>query len=329
MSFLISVMFLVYRSRRVLFSHGKCLFEKGILLDGAWGFNDDDNFLFFNEMNLALIAPTKQTALRTMMRIHTAGAGNSLDADDSKLDYSRLIMNHEADCLLGQLVMVSGHHFRYDYLKIPLKKHKAPPEIPEMFREIALRNHVELIDEYDLAGGLAPDSKPLRVSLEERGREFGRMVYENFTRPSGLSGRHGACLFERGILQPGTWPHEFDTPDEFIFFRTLWKILICPSREMMLALLDEMDKVYEEHMPGIEKERLHSMKPNGMRFAGCESEIFFVFKLARAGMISYSAKDFIDLPEFIRLVRPLADMHGVRVEIGPHLIGEIGGAPLS
>ncbi|MEM2870431.1 MAG: hypothetical protein QW379_08450 [Thermoplasmata archaeon] len=120
-SCLISVMFLVYRSRRILFSHGKCLFEKGILLDGAWVFNDDDNFLFFNEMNLALIAPTNQTALRTMMRIHTAGAGNSLEAEDSKSGYSRLIMNHEADGLLGQLVIVSGHHFRYEYIKVPLK----------------------------------------------------------------------------------------------------------------------------------------------------------------------------------------------------------------
>jgi hypothetical protein len=304
--------FIIYSIRKDFIRHGSCLFEKGILDDGAWGFDDDDNFFPFDRMERIVVAPSRETARRLHVGILTAGFGQPLSDGYADWAYSPAEIENLVRQSLGRILIVHKRRFfDYDHSSIDLSDIVAPSVLIQKLHELAVKNRVAYSqDDFVAQKG---DVVPIRYkNIQDCEKEYGKILYPGFTKmPS--------HLFEGGIIRWASWPLE---PDDFNFvdFRNIEAVLVQPSKSTAIKYIEKVDKAYYDHALPDEKEacKIDPLEQEG-RALKWENYIVMIFKLKRADTYCEEIKDIKDPRKYILLLKELAKRHGIPVIDESHL----------
>jgi len=322
--FLLEVVYLVYGMRSEFPRHGLCLFVKGVLDDGSWGFDDENSFVPFVKIEMIVIAPSRGTATRIHKAILSVGYGRPLNEGDGDWAISDTVLENDIRASFGKVLVVQKPNpFEHDYFTIRISDIRNLDRLRAELMALALKNRVPFVDESQMSWA-NEDLKPKKLeNIAEAEREYGRMVYEDFrVRDSFFDSP--SHLFEKGILRCESWPFE---PSEyhFIFFQNLEAILVAPTKETAKKYHLAMDQVFNE-IAHPEKKMKAETDPAELdrRVKDCDKEVEFIYKYKRVDDWGISVKGFKDLRKFVGLVRPLAEKYGVGVIDESHLPGATG-----
>lgn len=296
----------IWKLRRFITPHGTCLFEKGVLFSGYWGYDNENNFLSFDEMERIVVAPSRETARRLHVGRLTAGFGQPLSDGYSDWACSAGEVENLTRDSLGKILFVHKQRFfDYDYSSIALKDLVDAPVLIRSLSELAVKNHVPFQQD-----GYVPQKgevEPVKYKdIHDCEKEYGRILYPGFTKmPS--------HLFEGGIIKWAGWPLE---PEEFNFidFRNIEAALVQPSKSTAMKYIERVDRLYFDHAPPDRKAacKMDPLEQEGqaLKWENC---IVMIFKSKRADTYCEGIKDIIDPKKFIGLLKELGNRHGFSV----------------
>jgi hypothetical protein len=140
--------------------HGYSLFNNGILMQGKWGKDLEEDFIPFEDMERIIISPSRPTATGLMKGILTAGFGQPLTNgyDDWAIAQSNL--ENEAEELLGYIVIIMKQSlFDYDSYSFRASRIKNIELFRAELKNAAVKWKVRVIDEYEISGSLEKKEK--------------------------------------------------------------------------------------------------------------------------------------------------------------------------
>ncbi len=303
----------IWKLRRFFTPHGACLFEKGILFRGYWGFDGDDDFLSINEMERILAAPSRETAGRLHMGRMTAGFGQPIGDGYTDWAYSPGEIENLVRFSLGKILIVHKQRFYdYDFSCIKISEIVDAPRVISGIRDIAVRNDIAFIRN-DFVPDKKEDLEPIKYkNIGDCEKEYGKIIYPGFTKMP-------AHLFEGGIVRWADWPIE---PGElnFVNFRNIETILVQPSKNTAMKYLEPVDRLFYDFAPADRKE---ACKPDRMKLESealkLENCILMIYKSKRAETIREDIKDIKDPKKFKALLKDLGKRYGFEVIDESHL----------